>query len=317
MTTKIRAVHFLLSGDRLGLRFGSARLVRRRRLLSVAIVALAALVVGCGGSTPTASPAPPSPAPSEPSGGEIEHRTGATDLILREEVGGGFVPMWFFATQAPFFSLYGDGTVVYRDESAPLPEPGADGIVRAQPFRRAQLTEEQVQELLRFALTEGGLATALPHYDNPGVADAPTTIFQIRAGGVDKTVEVYALGLEAGGQVDPARRAFVRLDERLRGLTSGGALGGSVWTPDRWRGVLIEAGGVGEPRAWPWRDFAPADFRPATDDVPMPHRTLASAEVAALGLDGIEGGFHGLLLAGPNGVTYTFGLRPLLPDETE
>ncbi len=317
MTSEIRSVHFLVPGDRPRLHLASARLVRRRRLLSGAVVALAALVLACGGPTPTASPAPTSPAPSEPSGNAIEHPTGATDLILREEVGGGFVPIWFFATQAPFFSLYGDGTVIYRDESAPLPEPGADGVVRAQPFRRARLTEEQVQELLRFALTEGGLATALPHYDNPGVADAPTTIFRIRAGGVDKTVTVYALGLEAGGQVDPARRAFVRLDERLRGLTSGGTLGGPVWTADRWRGVLTEAGGVGEARPWPWRDFGPADFRQATDEVPMPHRTLSPADVAVLGLDGIEGGFHGLLLAGPNGVTYTFGLRPLLPDEAE
>jgi hypothetical protein len=305
----------------------SPRVRPMRRPASPLGVLLAAVLVAsvglgaCGG--PGASPAPGSPTPggspaSPTGGGAIAHPTGPTDLILREEVGGGFVPIWFFATQAPFFSLYGDGTVIYRDETAPLPEPGPDGLVRGHPFRIAKLSEEQVQELLRFALTEGGLAAARPHYDAPGVADAPTTVFVIRAAGLDKTVSVYALGLGASAPGDaPARAAFVRLDERLRSLISSGSLGGPTWKPDRWRGTLTEAGaGAGEARAWPWPAIAPAEFvADPSGEFPMPRRTMSTAEVDALGLEGIEGGFHGLLLEGPDGKIYTFGLRPLLPDE--
>jgi hypothetical protein len=289
------------------------------------ILALIAVLAGCGGPFGSPSPGsatPGSPSPGGPSGAEgdtISHPTGATDLILREEVGGGFVPIGFFATQAPFFSLYGDGTVIYRDETAPLPEPGPDGIVRAHPFRRARLAEPQVQELLRFALTEGGLAVARERYDAANVADAPTTIFTIRAGGLAKTVTVYALGLGEPASPDAlARRAFLRLDERLRGLIASGSLGGEIWRPDRWRGTLSESGGapLGKPAPWPWPNVAPADFRADPGGtVWLPRRTMTPAEVEALGLEGIEGGFHGLELAGPDGKVYLFGLRPLLPDE--
>lgn len=295
----------------------SSRRTPQRRLGG--LLATAAILAACGGS-PGGPSISPSPGASSPPGGDtIVHPTGPTDLILREEVGGGFVPIGFFATQAPFFSLYGDGTIIYRDETAPLPEGGPDGLVRGHPFKIAKLTEEQVQELLRFALTEGGLAAARPNYDAPNVADAPTTIFVIRAAGLDKTVSVYALGIDPPGSADaPARAAFARLDARLRGLITSGSLAGTPWVPDRWRGTLTEAGGgAGSARTWPWPDVSPADFlaEPA-GNLPLPRRTMSSAEVAALGLDGIEGGFSGLLLEGPDGKTYTFGLRPLLPDET-
>ena len=50
-----------------------------------------------------------------------------------------------------------------------------------------------------------------PEYDNPMVADAGTAIFTIRAGGLDKTVNVYALGLDdpniRTGQLAPHSRS--------------------------------------------------------------------------------------------------------------
>jgi len=42
---------------------------------------------------------------------------------------------------------------------------------------------------------------------------------------------------------------------------------------------------------------------------------MTPADVAKLGLTGIEGGEQGLVLAGPDGKAYGFLLRPLLPDE--
>jgi hypothetical protein len=49
----------------------------------------------------------------------------------------------------------------------------------------------------------------------------------------------------------------------------------------------------------------------------LPHRTMDADEVAALGLSDVDGGFQGMTITGPDGKTYGFILRPLLPDETE
>jgi hypothetical protein len=45
-------------------------------------------------------------------------------------------------------------------------------------------------------------------------------------------------------------------------------------------------------------------------------RTLTAADVEAIGIDGVGGGFSGLFLE-TDGKLYSFALRPLLPDESE
>ena len=82
--------------------------------------------------------------------GEIDHATGKTDVLLRYEEGGGFVMPAFIATQAPIFTLYGDGTVIFRNPIAEQP-PAAGSIMPGLPFRTAKLNEEQIQEVLAFA----------------------------------------------------------------------------------------------------------------------------------------------------------------------
>jgi hypothetical protein len=47
----------------------------------------------------------------------------------------------------------------------------------------------------------------------------------------------------------------------------------------------------------------------------MTHTTVTAADVAALGIDGTEGGPQGLTLQAGTKL-YTFAVRPLLPDET-
>ena len=44
---------------------------------------------------------------------------------------------------------------------------------------------------------------------------------------------------------------------------------------------------------------------------------MSAEELAVLGIDGIEGGFQGMTLVDPDdsAKTYSFGVRPLLPDE--
>ena len=203
-----------------------------RRLLGGLISTSLVLVVAACSSSGAASPAvsggasapPPSAAPSaSPSqvpAGTIDHPTGATDVILRYDEGGGFVMPAFAATMVPWFTLYGDGTMIFRNPA--LEPPAAQGSVMTQnPMRTAKLSEEQIQNLLAFALTEGGLAGARDSYENMQVADASTAIFTIAADGITKKVSVYALGMEPapagqpGGADGPARLAFQKLAERL------------------------------------------------------------------------------------------------------
>ena len=69
------------------------------------LIALTLIVTACGGGaswasgSPSGSPAPTSAPPTD--GTFLEHAMGRTDVVFRFEEGGGFVPMGFFATQAP------------------------------------------------------------------------------------------------------------------------------------------------------------------------------------------------------------------------
>jgi hypothetical protein len=295
------------------------------RILAFAV--LTVVLAGCAGAaatdTPLVSPGQSgiesSPPPS-PDFGSIDHPTGPTDVVLRFEEGGGFVMPAFLATQAPAFTLYGDGTIVFRNAAAESLEP-IGSVYPMSPFQTAKLTEEQVQELLTFALGESGLGIARPDYPNDQVADASTAVFTIDAGGLKKTVSIYALGLEMEGMADgPARAAFARLAERLQTIDAGGTIVTEVYVPAQYRGILLEGQpGVPDAKPWPWTDIAPADFVSNGDPnaFQLPARVMSPDEVEVLGIAPFEGGFQGLTLIGPDdGRVYTFSLRPLLPDET-
>ena len=299
-------------------------------LRPASLVALLLVVSACTGSA--ASPgvsgsAPPSTAPSEaptsaPSGspdfGEIQHATGATDVILRYDEGGGFVPMGFAATQAPIFTLYGDGTVIFRNPNL-VQEPGPGSIISFPQFRTARLSEEQIQATLAMAIGEGGLGIARPKYEYDLVADASTAEFTLNAGGLRKTVSVYALGIDVDNGADaPARAAFLKLSQRLADFDQGGAIKTDPYEPERYRGVLTE-GQPGDPGAieWPWADLQPADFMAPADpnNFGFPSTVLTVDQVKVLDVEQYQGGFFGSTLIGPDKKTYSFALRPLLPDD--
>lgn len=296
-------------------------------LRSVSLAVLIVALAGCGGTAasvaPTASP-PPSGTPIElpiesPDFGAIEHPTGATDVVLRFEEGGGFVMPAFLATQAPIFTLYGDGTIIFRNPTLDPLEP-IGSVYPMRPFRTARLTEEQIQEVLISALGEGGLGVARPNYPNDQISDASTAVFTIDAGGVKKTVSIYALGLEIDGMQDgPARAAFAKLASRLGNIDDNGAFATAEYAPERYRGILLEGQpGAPDARPWPWTEIAHADFVSNADPnaFQLPSRLMSVEEVEALGIVPFQGGFQGLTLIGPgDGKVYSFSLRPLLPDE--
>jgi hypothetical protein len=179
---------------------------------------------------------------------------------------------------------------------------------------------DEVDALLRFALTEGGLGTARARYENGMIADAPTTTFTINAGGVEKSVEIYALGIPLDGDPDAAAKtAFVGLMERLQAIAADMPAAGSLYAPDRWRGALIEAeaGQVQDPIEWPWSDIATTDFV-SEDGVGrgFPTRVMSIDELEVLGISDLGGGIQNIGLTGPDGQRlYQLAIRPLLADE--
>jgi hypothetical protein len=287
-----------------------------------AVTALACSTGAAPSTAPTSGPVgtPVGPAASPLIDG-IAHPTGATDVVLRYDSAGGFVPVEFLAAHVPYFTLYGDGTVVFVQNSTET-EPPEDGIGRSSPLRTGKLSEEQVQDLLEFALRDGGLAIAKAEYQNPLVADAPTAIFEINADGGRKTVSVVALGMEGEPGPDSAIKAsMAKLGERLRDFDRGGTLSSDAFTPAAYRAVLMDAtGGAGGPaRPWPWPSIGLDDFKFPADPNALQQGTkiLSPDELAAIGVEGLENGVQaGLTVSGPDKKPYTLVIRPLLPDET-
>ena len=302
-------------------------------LRPASLVAVALLVAACSASTGLPAPSiPPGDLPSSgptgsPTGSPtelagLEHPLGATDVVLRYDVGGGMMMAGFAASQVPTFTLYGDGRIVFRNTAQELP-PMLGSVMRTNPLRTARLSEDQIQELITYALGDGGLGVARAQYDNPMVTDVGTTTFSIDAGGVKKDVSIYALGMETEGVPDlPARRAFSALATRLADFDQGGSIPTDIYEPTAYRGILMDGTGMVDPAviAWPWPDIEPSDFKGPADPnaFQLATKTLTPDEVAALGIRDPEGGFTGLLISGPgDGKQYSFSLRPLLPDDAE
>ena len=119
---------------------------------ALAIVIAACTAAGGGASAPTSGQSGAGhPCRAAPAADAIEHKTGATDILLRYEEGGGFIMPAFTAAAVPHFTLYGDGTVIFRNPMLEAP-PAEGSIFKMNPLRTAKLSEEQVQELLRLAL---------------------------------------------------------------------------------------------------------------------------------------------------------------------
>jgi hypothetical protein len=239
--------------------------------------------------------------------------------VLRyDEIGGMMVVEWFHA-HVPYFTLYGDGTVVFQRLSNEPPGGAPGQPFAGEPLRIARLAPEQIQQLLEFALRDGGLAAARLRYDNPFLADGSTAVFTLNVNGAEKKVEVMGLGFDDQPGPDSAIKAsMVGLAERLRDFDQGGTLASEPYVPERYRGVLFEAGPIEGvvPRPWPWAGVGADTFALPQDPNVLQTRTreLSPEEVAELGIDGSEGGIQGLYVTVDDAI-YSVVVRPLLPDE--
>jgi hypothetical protein len=287
-----------------------ARWAAAAALLSLACACSAPTVVPTGSPPPVSTPrvtAEPTPSAL------FEHPTGALDVVLRMRRSGGFLYPGTTIDEAPTFTLYGDGGVIYTVE-----EPGPNGAIR-RALHQAHLNEEQIGALLENALGPGGLALARERYADVPLADATTTNFEIDAGGVRKTVAVYALGeFEEPGPDAEAREAFEALADALRNfgaeVEAGNAVGLGPFEPEAYRvAIFPDAGGDLAPSAdWPWTDLEPSDF--TRDNSGFGHLVVTPAQgeiVAALPV----GDLGDPVVVGSDEITYVLRARPLLPDE--
>jgi alpha-tubulin suppressor-like RCC1 family protein len=266
-----------------------------------------------------ATAAPPTGVPTWAPAGRIEHATGATDVVLRYDISPDVGVSELAGEQfnpGPEFTLYGDGTVIFQSESAPL-APTERPIVRGRPFMVARLDDDQVQTLLRFALGEGGLANACERYETQDTDVAESHVLSIRVGGLVKRVDV--------GGPSP----LGPLLGRLGNYEPGTGVPTQVWVPDGYWGSLIEAGPAIEigllphPREvgsapWPWANITVAEFtgRDGGGYLGPPRRVLTADEAGVLGLSADGGVVQRTYLIGPDRKTvYYFSLWPMLPDE--
>jgi hypothetical protein len=289
---------------------GTPRPARRPLAASLVLLLAAACAPAAGGTAGPSSGPTSAPTPTAVAG--IEHPTGAKDIVLRVEESGGFVPVDFLATSAPTFTLYGDGTVVFRDGQA-VPPDAVGSVMRSVPFQTIKLDEEGIQALLTFALGPGGIGVAVGPYIGAG-ADIPSTMFTVNADGRQKQVSVMGLSPDMHPNDLVIVTALAGLAEKLR--TFGNDVAGEVvYAPAAYRGVLQKIDQAnGAVVDWPWTDVKPADFTAGPNDFLLLH-TLTPAQVAALKVPQVEGGMLGLNVQ-KDGQLYSLALRPLLPDES-
>lgn len=250
----------------------------------------------------------------------IAHDTAPSDLVFRWGYEGGFTPPEYQLTNLPSFSLYGDGTIVRpgpQIEIYPGPALGAIEVVRVD--------EAGIQAILEAAF-DADLDTVgdLTDIGSVGIADAPETVFTLRAGDVDRTVRVYALGGQQPGMSDEeyaARQSLLDLVDDLGSMQTWlpeGSLGGStVYEPSGTRVFVSRSRGQPDPPQpeieWPLGtplretgEDAGAGFRCiAVTGAEWTDELLPAAQAANQLTPWLD-----------DGRRYAVAFRPLLPDET-
>jgi len=119
--------------------------------------------------------------------GGISHANGASDLILRIDLQGGFIAPQVLLRRLPELALYGDGRLI---TSGPQIEiyPGP-----ALPNLQVRTVSEAGIQAILAAARRAGLLGPDRQY-NGRMPDVPTTTFTVVAGGARHVVSVQGLG---------------------------------------------------------------------------------------------------------------------------
>jgi hypothetical protein len=144
--------------------------------------------------------------------GGTSHQTGKAEVVVRVEVGGGFVTPQYNLTQPPGFTLYGDGTVIVTGPMIEIfPQPAMPNL------QKASISQKAIDKVLS-AAKQAGLFTNDVDYGTPNITDVGTTTITIKAGGKTYTSSIYAFGFEQmpdGVTVDGLTQAQVQAREEV------------------------------------------------------------------------------------------------------
>ncbi|MCY7419634.1 MAG: hypothetical protein LH650_14310 [Chloroflexi bacterium] len=230
----------------------------------------------------------------------------------------GFVPVSYNLLSMPTFTLYEDGTLIYRSPTIDVTFQGA--VIELPRLLEAELSQAQVDERIAYALGPGGIADAKPVYDFMFVSDMPTTTFLVQDGDTSTTVSVYALGV-MNPETTGDEAELAKLNDLAQKLSDFGpelekmGVTSTEYQPTRYLATLYpDFEGNAEPAApWPFTDVAPTDFVVDVHDftsvvVLTPEQVAEVTEVPS-------GGIAGLLYTTPGGVRTNLAIRPMLPGE--
>lgn len=305
-------------------------MMRSAAALAGLLITVAACAAG-GGVVVTPAPTDAMPSTSPRATGTpgpsaaIAHLSGATDLVLRIDTGGGLVPIGFFLTHLPAVSVYGDGRVVTQGPQIEIyPGPALPNL------QASRISEAGLQRILG-AARDAGLLGPDATYPYPGIMDAATTTFVVGADGATHSTSAYALGIGQDAVGITPREAALRA--KLAAFS--GQMGDlSAWlssdvvaaeAPFAFETVRILVT-PGEPTT------TDAGITPTVVDWPLAE-PLASAGVPLEGIG--QPGTRCVLVTGDDlatvrplleaanqltylrsaGSTWAMSLRPLLPDE--
>jgi hypothetical protein len=256
--------------------------------------AAAVTLAACGGSSSGESDPPRAP-------------TGADEVVVRVETAGGYLAETRRPARLPRFSVFGNGRVMVLGPTT-LQFPGP-ALPNLHEFR---VTRDGLARILDGARKAGLLGNEPPDYGKPGVTDQATTTVTVRANGVARRVDVYALGFTGRVTgVTPEQRALRRrLEQFIDRAGDAGTFGDDLVPGSERRyeaaalAVLVrptEATDAGV-HAWPLGDLA------GTDCVVLTGADAATATAAARGTSDGDAWTSA-------DASYDLDFRPLLPDE--
>ncbi len=274
---------------------------RSRRLASLTLGASVLAAMPAGALAQSASPA-------------VEPGTPSTQIILQMDSCCGFVPQTVALLSMPVFTLYADGTAIFR--------PSVGGTFDAPPpLVEAKLSPEQVDALLDYAMGPGGLAEARERYDEMFVSDMPTTTFTIATDELAKVVSVYALGMDQmePNADTPTLEKLAALGETLshfeQQVAAGNVESAAIYQPTRYLATFFAdyEGNTTPAIDWPFTDL---DAPQVSTDGGWTPVVLTPEQVAQV-TDVPTGGIGDLVLQTPDGERVQVVIRPMLPSEVD
>lgn len=296
------------------------RLIARPFVLIATVGALVA--AGCGGAG-TETSAGSGAAPPASQAGAVEHATGPTDIVLRVNTGGGFVPVQFNLKALPSYTLYGDGTVI-RPAISSADVAQAPNVT---PLETIRLDETGIQSLLEQAKSAGLLAPGTVDYGDMGalgVSDLPTTNVTLNAGGVTASHNAYGLVFAPAdppaGTLTPAQRDARAALRGFVALTEQQDPKATAYAPTRlavWAApALAQPTGDLAPLVWPLASAPTVSATPGAEGIDFQCSVVAGDDVATL-VDAVQRAPAGAqwIAGADRNATFQVVVRALLPDE--